>query len=102
MAVEVKEVIAEFNGPARWVVTDKEKSLVEYTVTKSRDGFSFYAIFPSNGPVPKELDEKYTSAKAGITALTKYLHQMKPTQAVKNEETHKRIAEKKAKAEEKN
>lgn len=103
MAVEINEVDPMTpNGRPKWIVSDKEKSLVDYTVAKSIDGFTFYAIVPSNGPVPKELDQRFTSPKAAIEILTKYLHQMKPTQAVKNEETHKRIAEKKAKAEEKN
>lgn len=104
MAVNVVEAETRMGMDYKpsWTITDKDKTQAEFIVRKSRNGFSFFEVALSNGPTPAGLDGQFTKATHAIEAVTKYLHNMKVTQATKNVETHKRIEEKKlAKAEEK-
>lgn len=74
-----------------------EKSKQSLTIQKSNDGFSFVEIVTQSGVLPKVLEGKYHREVMAEKAILQYFRNMKPTDAVRREEVHARVDERKKK-----
>lgn len=74
-----------------------EKSKQSLTIQKSNDGFSFVEIVTQSGVLPKVLEGKYQREVMAEKAIVQYFRNMKPTVAVRREEVHARVDERKKK-----
>ena len=85
--VDVKEVVDRDNNIVITVSSDKTQTV--YTIRPTRDGYIFFEITPSSGPLPKSLQSKYSSSKKALKALTSYLATIQKTRTVKVKENQK-------------
>jgi len=74
-----------------------DKCKQSLTIKKSNDGFSFVEIVTDVGPLPKILEGKYHREVVAEKAILQYFRNMKPTVAVRREEVHARVDERKKK-----
>lgn len=74
-----------------------EKSKQPLTIQKSNDGFSFVEIVTQSGVLPKVLEGKYQREAIAEKAILQYFWNMEPTVAVRREEVHARVDERKKK-----
>jgi len=74
-----------------------DKCKQSLTIKKSNDGFSFVEIAADVGSLPKILEGKYHREVMAEKAILQYFRNMKPTVAVRREEVHARVDERKKK-----
>lgn len=79
------------------IEVNSEKTESTYKIVKAENGYSQYKVMLSSGSAPSELSGMYTTPDSALAAVTKYLDNKRWTQAAKNTETAKRVAERKRK-----
>lgn len=100
MAVNIEEKTDEFGNPLL-LLTDPDKTKVDYSVAKSRDGYAFYEVRISKGTVPKELSSFFTNQKDAEQAVLFYLSKLSKSYTVKRDDIRKARDEQKKEMEEK-
>lgn len=94
MAVEVTETIDEF-GNSLILVTDPDKILMNYKVTKSNDGYCFFEVRVEKGNVPKELTSRFTSLRDAEKAVVSYVSKLPRSYTMKREKIKQAVEEQK-------
>jgi hypothetical protein len=78
-----------------WITVKSPKAEVTYLISKSENGFSQYQVSLSSGKVPPELSGVYTTPDFALRCVLKHIEKKRWTQAAKNRETAKRVAQRK-------
>jgi hypothetical protein len=84
MAVNIKEFIPNVEERPRVRITS-DKFKQEFLIKPTNDGFIFYEVTTSKGPLPKELSSKFTRMKEAVDAVIKYERKAKDTPTVKRD-----------------
>lgn len=75
-------------NPRTIIKSDKFKH--EFVVEKTEDGFIFFGIRTTKGPIPKELTGTFSTMKKAVEQVLRYEAHARPSATVKVEENRKR------------
>lgn len=73
MAVEIKEEIDTVWGDVIFIIEDPEVKKITYEVSKPDRQFGLFAIKPRRGPVPPDLQGRWTDPSKAIKQVVKFL-----------------------------
>lgn len=77
-----EEKMDEFGKPI-YVLSDKEKRDIEYTVRRRNMGSTLWKITCGSGPIPKALEGCYTNSQDAEDQAVRYLKRIKTSRTVR-------------------
>lgn len=79
-------VDVELHEEERYAILKTDKLKTTYTVVKDNSGHRFFEFKVSDGPLPKQLQGKFSSLRKAVEAFENYERVIKQSFAVKREE----------------